>query len=75
MPFSSTGLPSYLVLAKAAFALKLSSSAWYIVLIKDGIIAKTGSVDEVMDERVLGAIYEMDFTIHEVNGRKLCVYD
>jgi len=45
-----------------------------IVLIKDGKIRKVGSVNDIMKVEVLNDIYEMDFSIHEIDGRKLCIY-
>ncbi|WP_203362859.1 ABC transporter ATP-binding protein [Bacillus sp. REN10] len=46
----------------------------YIVALKDGKIAKQGSVDEMMDRQVLKDIYEMDMNIETVNNCKICVY-
>ncbi|WP_100401811.1 iron ABC transporter ATP-binding protein [Bacillus sp. FJAT-42315] len=46
----------------------------YIVALKDGKIAKQGSVDEMMDRQILKDIYEMDMNIETVNNCKICVY-
>jgi len=46
----------------------------YIVLLKDGVISKFGTVDEIMKEKVLSKIYDMDFRIHNIDGKKLCTY-
>ncbi|WP_338751312.1 ABC transporter ATP-binding protein [Bacillus sp. FJAT-52991] len=46
----------------------------YIVALKDGKIAKQGSVDEMMDQQVLKDIYEMDMKIQTVNDCRICIY-
>ena len=46
----------------------------YIVALKDGKVAKEGTVDEMMDKGVLRDIYEIDMQIETVNNEKICVY-
>lgn len=46
----------------------------YIVALKDGKVAKEGTVDEMMDKSVLRDIYEIDMQIETVNNEKICVY-
>ncbi len=45
-----------------------------IVVFKDGSIKKSGIVDEIIDKKVLEDIYEMDFDIKNIDGRKISVY-
>lgn len=46
----------------------------YIVALKDGVIAKHGSVEEIIQQEVLEEIYEMPFNVQEINGQRICVY-
>ncbi|MGC8228130.1 ABC transporter ATP-binding protein [Pseudobacillus badius] len=46
----------------------------YIVALKDGKVAKEGTVDEMMECQVLKEIYEIDMKIETVNNEKICVY-
>lgn len=46
----------------------------YIVALKNGKIAKSGTVEEIMKKDVLEKIYEMEFDIREINGDKICIY-
>lgn len=46
----------------------------YIVALKDGKIAKEGNVDEIIDERTLEDIYEMEFEVKNINGKKISIY-
>lgn len=46
----------------------------YIVALKDGVIAKEGSTEDLIQKEVLEQIYEMPFNIQEVNGQRICVY-
>lgn len=46
----------------------------YIVALKDGKVAKEGTVDEMMNKSVLRDIYEIDMQIETVNNEKICVY-
>lgn len=45
-----------------------------IVALKNGKIEKVGRTDEIVNEKVLGDIYEMDFDIKHINGNRICVY-
>lgn len=46
----------------------------HIVALKDGVIAKEGTVEEIIKQDVLEEIYEMSFNVQEINGRRICVY-
>lgn len=41
---------------------------------KDGKIAKQGTVDEIINEDTLREIYEMDFNVQEIDGNKISIY-
>ena len=46
----------------------------YIVALKNGVIAKHGSVEEIIQQDILEEIYEMPFNVQEINGQRICVY-
>lgn len=46
----------------------------YIVGLKDGKIVQEGPTDDIIQTDVLRQIYDMDITIEEVNGRRICAY-
>lgn len=46
----------------------------YILAMKNGQIAKFGTVDEVIQKDVLSAIYNVDFEIMNINGKPLTIY-
>jgi len=46
----------------------------YIIAMKDGEIYSEGTVDEMMDKDKLDHIFDHDFCIAGVNGRKVCIY-
>ena len=46
----------------------------YICAFKDGRIAKSGTVEEVMTKETLSQIYQVDFEIMEIEGRPLSIY-
>ncbi|MEK4513226.1 ABC transporter ATP-binding protein [Paenibacillus anaericanus] len=46
----------------------------YIVALKDGIIIKEGTTDEIMDSAVLKEVYDMDIPVEIIGGNKICVY-
>lgn len=46
----------------------------YIVSLKDGRLLKSGPVDEIITPEALREVYDMDFTIHEADGVRLCSY-
>ncbi len=52
-----------------------SSFCEYIIAIKDGMVNFEGHVDQLMDEDVLKGIYDHDFCVREVDGKKVCLYD
>lgn len=45
-----------------------------IILLKNGKLAKEGTVKEIMNEQVLEEIYEMPFKIIKVDGKLICSY-
>ena len=46
----------------------------YICALKDGKIAKYGTVKEVVTKEVLSEIYQVDFEIMEIEGKPLSIY-
>ena len=46
----------------------------YIVALKNGVVEKQGTVDEIINEKTLKEIYEMDFNVQEINGSKISIY-
>jgi iron complex transport system ATP-binding protein len=46
----------------------------YIVAMKDGEIVDQGDIDHMMDKEKLDHIFDHDFCIAGVNGRKVCIY-
>lgn len=46
----------------------------YIVAFKDGKVIKAGETNEVIQSDILEQIYEMPFSIQQINGRSICVY-
>ncbi|WP_162146901.1 ABC transporter ATP-binding protein [Acholeplasma granularum] len=46
----------------------------YIVAIKDGMVNFEGPSNDVMQEHVLNEIYDSDFCIREVDGKRVCLY-
>lgn len=46
----------------------------YVCAFKDGIIAKYGTVDEVINKETLSEIYGVDFEIIKINDKPLSVY-
>ncbi|RSL30731.1 ATP-binding cassette domain-containing protein [Salibacterium salarium] len=46
----------------------------YIVAMKDGVIVKEGTTDQIINREVLRDIYELDMTIQHINQQKICVY-
>ena len=45
-----------------------------IIALKDGEIAVTGTVNEIMQASTLSKLYDMDFNVQEINDKKICVY-
>ncbi len=45
-----------------------------IIAMKKGEVVKSGQVADVAQQSIMEAIYEIPFTIHEINGRKVCLY-
>ncbi len=46
----------------------------YVVAFKDGKIVKNGLVDEIMTPNVLKKIYNMDFNVQNIDGKKISIY-
>ncbi|MCR1899630.1 ATP-binding cassette domain-containing protein [Irregularibacter muris] len=46
----------------------------YIVALKDGKIANEGEAYEIIDKEVLEEIYEMQFSIENIENSRICVY-
>ena len=46
----------------------------YIICLKNGVIAKEGTVDEIINKKTLENIYEMDFKVEEIDGNKISIY-
>ncbi|MCD4826576.1 MAG: ATP-binding cassette domain-containing protein [Acholeplasmataceae bacterium] len=51
-----------------------SSFSDYIVAMKDGEIIEQGEVDYMMNKHVLDHVFDHDFCIAGVHGKKVCVY-
>ncbi|WP_025563006.1 ATP-binding cassette domain-containing protein [Psychromonas sp. SP041] len=45
-----------------------------IIAMKQGEVVKTGKTVEVIDEKVLAEIYDIPFTIQEINNNRICMY-
>ncbi|MGD6833042.1 ABC transporter ATP-binding protein [Sutcliffiella halmapala] len=46
----------------------------YIVALKDGKLVKEGPTNEIVVEKVLKEIYELDIQIENINGNNICIY-
>ena len=46
----------------------------YIICLKNGMIAKEGIVDEIINKETLEDIYEMDFDVKDIDGKKISIY-
>lgn len=46
----------------------------YIVAMKDGVIVREGTSDEMMDKKTLDHVFDHDFCIAGLNGKKYCIY-
>ncbi|MBR1616367.1 MAG: ATP-binding cassette domain-containing protein, partial [Treponema sp.] len=46
----------------------------FVCAMKDGRIAKFGTVEEVITKEVLSSIYQVDFEIMQVNGKPMTIY-
>lgn len=46
----------------------------YIVALKDGKLVEEGNTNNIIDQSVLGNIYDLDFKVQDVEDMKLCVY-
>jgi len=46
----------------------------HIIAMKDGQIIEEGTIDYMMDKAILDHVFDHDFCIAGVNGRKVCIY-
>ena len=46
----------------------------YIVALKDGKLVEEGNTDNIIDQNVLGGIYDLDFKVQDIEDMRLCVY-
>lgn len=46
----------------------------YIVAMQDGRVVKGGATEQIIDQKVLGRIYNLDFQIEHINNQRICVY-
>ncbi len=46
----------------------------YVVAFKDGSIVKKGTTDEMINKNTLEEIYQMEFDVQNINGRKISIY-
>lgn len=51
-----------------------SSYSDYIVAMKQGEVIKSGSVEQVIEEELLSKIYEIPFSVQQVNGSRVALY-
>ena len=45
-----------------------------IVVLKNGKLAKNDTTDKIINKETLEDIYEIDFDIREINGKKISIY-
>lgn len=45
-----------------------------IIALKDGRLARQGSVEEIIREQVIEEIFEMQLRIEKIEGRNICIY-
>ena len=45
-----------------------------IVVLKNGKLAKDDKTENIIQKETLEDIYEIDFDIKEINGKKICIY-
>ena len=46
----------------------------YVVAFKDGSLVKKGTIDEIINQKTLKEIYQMDFDVQNINGKKISIY-
>ena len=46
----------------------------YIICLKNGMISQDGIVDEIINKETLEDIYEMDFDVKDIDGKKISIY-
>lgn len=46
----------------------------YVVALKDGRIVEEGKTEKIINQNILGKIYDLDFKIQDMENMKLCVY-
>lgn len=45
-----------------------------IIALKNGELVKAGTKDEVIQEEVLSTLYDMDLSIENIRGQRICIY-
>ncbi|MFQ6342671.1 ABC transporter ATP-binding protein [Campylobacter sp. VTCC 70190] len=45
-----------------------------IIALKDGKLLKQGLKDEIINEKTLKQIYDMDIPVSQIDGKKICIY-
>lgn len=46
----------------------------YIVALKDGELYKAGKTEEIINSEVLREVYDMDFNVQVIDGKRICLY-
>ena len=46
----------------------------HIVAMDQGRIVRVGCCEEIIDDAVLGPLYQMDFRIENINDNRICIY-
>ena len=46
----------------------------HIIAMKDGKIIKEGTPDQIMEKNILDYVFDHEFCIAGVNGKKYCIY-
>ncbi|WP_077622734.1 ABC transporter ATP-binding protein [Sediminibacillus massiliensis] len=46
----------------------------FIVALKDGKVIQEGTTEEIITNKVLKEVFDMDFQINQINGNRICVY-
>lgn len=46
----------------------------YVIAMKDGYIYKEDYVDKIIDKKILDFVFDHDFCVEGINGKKVCIY-
>ena len=55
----------------------INFASWHsdhLVAMREGRVCRQGSPDEIIREEALRAIYDMDIAVHELGGRRVCLF-